>query len=161
MGSTYFQHRDKLERLGCRWNIVEQKHYVRFCMEKISVKNLFFYEDLSEVPEIQNCIIFSSVLQYLDNAGAVVAQAIEKRPKYIIFERTPVGDCHHIRIQKVHEPIYEASYAACVYTENEIIEMVGEGYCLIDSWLSLVDGDEWIGKKKVEYKSLVFKNRMS
>lgn len=158
LGSTYLQHRALLERLNCRWSIVEQKHYVKFAKEHVHVDGLHFYESVSDMTEKYNLVIFSSVLQYLKHAAEIVADVIKTKPNYVVIERTPVSVCHHIWIQTVHEPIYEASYAACVYTEDELREMFeGSGYELIDSWHSLVDGDEWIDEKRVEYKSFVFK----
>lgn len=158
LGSTYLQHRELLESLNCRWSIVEQKHYVKFAKEHVHVDGLHFYESVSDMTEKYNLVIFSSVLQYLEHAAEIVADVIKTKPNYVVIERTPVSVCHHIWIQTVHEPIYEASYAACVYTEDELREMFeGSGYELIDSWHSLVDGDEWIDEKRVEYKSFVFK----
>lgn len=154
------QHREMLERLNSRWSIVEQKHYVQFAKEHVHLDGLHFYESVSDIPENYNLVIFSSVLQYLEHAGELVEDVIKTGPKYVVIERTPVSVCHHIWVQTVHEPIYEASYAACVYTDEELSAMVtGSGYELIDSWHSLVDGDEWIGDKRVEYKSFVFKKR--
>lgn len=53
-----------------------------------------------------------------------MADVIKPKPDNVIIERTPVGAAHHIWIQTVHEPIYEASYAACIYTEEELRAMV-------------------------------------
>ncbi len=161
LGSTYLQHRGLLDRLNCQWHIVEQKHYVKFGREQIHLERLHFYESISDITEGYNVALFSSVLQYLEHAAEIVADVIKPKPDYVIIERTPVGAAHHIWIQTVHEPIYEASYAACIYTEEELRAMVeGSGYEMVDSWHSLVDGDDWIGDKRVsEYKSLVFKKR--
>lgn len=162
LGSTYLQHRRLLDELNCKWHIVEQKHYVRFGREQIHLERLQFYESVSDIAEKYNFVLFSSVLQYLEHASEIVADVIGPKPDYVVIERTPVGECHHIWIQTVHEPIYEASYAACVYTEEELRAMFeGSGYELIDSWHSLVDGDEWIDReRRVEYKSFVFKRRL-
>ncbi len=158
MGSTFFQHRQMLQSVFCKWHVVEQPHYVNFARENISVDSISFYESMSQIKDKCNCILFSSVLQYIDNPAEVAKEAVERAPRYIIIERTPVSTCHHIWIQKVHEPIYEASYAACVYTKEEIVNMFcsDERYMLVDEWHSLVDGDERMGKNVVCYKSFVF-----
>ncbi|MBD5468177.1 MAG: methyltransferase, TIGR04325 family [Lachnospiraceae bacterium] len=157
LGSSYLQHREMLDRLGCEWNIVEQPHYVKFGKENIHLPNLHFYEAVSDIPDECNCVLFSSVLQYLECAGEIAEEIAKRGPKQIIVERTPISGCHYIRVQTVHEPIYEGAYAACVYKEKELTDMFcRDGYSLIDSWHSLVDADEKIGKDKVEYKSFVF-----
>lgn len=160
LGSTYLQHRELLEQMNCGWDIVEQKHFVEFGKENIHVPGLQFCEALQD--EGYNCVLFSGVLQYLENAREVITEAVRKRPGCIIVERTPVSNLNHIWVERVHEPIYEGSYALIVYEEKGFLDMFcSDGtYRLVDSWHSLVDGDEQIDHKhKVQFKSFVFERK--
>ncbi len=161
LGSTFLQHKDLLTDLSCHWNILEQKHFVEFGKANIHIEGLFFRESLDDRGEGEryNCILFSSVLQYLENVREIIELAVNENPRYIILERTPVSDCGRIWIENVHEPIYEASYACRVFDEKELIDaFLTRGYKLIDSWHSLVDVDEKMDKDhKAEFKSFVFK----
>lgn len=160
LGSTFLQHKDLLAELSCRWNILEQKHFIEFGKANIKIEGLSFRESLHdrEEGEKYNCILFSGVLQYLENVWEIINLAMNEKPGYIILERTPVSDCSRIWIENVHEPIYEASYACRVFDEKELTSaFLTKGYNLIDSWHSLVDVDEKMDKDhKVEFKSFVF-----
>ena len=79
-------------------------------------------------------------------------------PKYIIIERTPVGVCESIWVQKVKEPIYNASLPFRILEESMFKSYLGSlGYKMIDEWGSLVDGAIWTKEGQVgTYKSFVF-----
>lgn len=160
LGSTYLQHRTLLEEMHCKWSVVEQKHFVEWGRENIHVGGLSFHSSIQErEKDTYNCVLLSSVLQYLEHVEQIVRDVKRESPKYIVIERTPVSDCDHIWVEKVHEPIYEASYAAYVFEEKRLIGWFCDDrkYQLIDSWHSLIDRDEWIDKRhKVEFKSFVF-----
>lgn len=157
LGSTFFQHRELIETWECSWTIVEQPHFVQFGKRELAGGRLNFAESLDEIKEC-NCILFSSVLQYLEHYEEVISAACKKQPSYVIIERTPVSDKSKIWIETVHEPIYEAMYPCYVFKESELTGQFEEqGYRLIDSWHSLVDGVVPIsGEEKAVFKSYVF-----
>lgn len=158
LGSTYYQHRDLLENQKYIWTVVEQPHFVQFGKEYLEDGHLHFAENLHEIAEC-NCILFSSVLQYLNNYEEIISQACKKAPPYIILERTPFGSKHRICIETVHEPIYEAAYALQIFTEPELLTLFEKcGYHTIDSWHSLVDGNVSLSEKElVQFRSYIFK----
>lgn len=162
LGSTYMQHRELLEKMSCRWDIIEQEHFVEFGKNNIKLNGLGFLKSLGDQDNDihYNCFLLSSVLQYLDHPEEIVKKIINEQPEYIIVERNPVSDCHHIWIENVHEPIYEAAYACCVFDRKEFVDMFCKGgkYELIDRWHSLVDGDVSIDKyHKAEFWSYIFR----
>lgn len=161
LGSTYFQNRHFLDNItnNYSWTVIEQKHFVEFGKKSINDAKLSFQYNLNELKRIEDyqCIIFSSVLQYLDFAVSLCKQVVELKIPYIIIERQPVAEKDIITVEYVKEPIYNATYPAHFFAEEEFCRMFTEcGYKLIDSWNSLVDSDVWIRKNKVTFKSFVF-----
>lgn len=158
--SVFFQHKELLEEMDCQWTVVEQKHFVEYAKEHLERHNLHFCypSELAKIIPQCNCVLFSSVLQYLDNSDNIIYDICEKSPTYIIVERTPVGNRKRIWVETVHEPIYEASYPCCVFEEKEFVQkFIGCGYKLIDSWHSLVDGDVPVSQNEIViFKSYVF-----
>lgn len=160
MGSTYFQNRQYLEMMGLdlMWYIKEQPHFVEFGKQELETKQLHFIYDWDEVVNGKNVLICSSVLQFIDNWKEFIQQAIDAtNPTYIIIERTPVGEKERIWIEKVSEPIYNASYVQRIIKEEDLCGYF-QTYQLMDEWKSLVDGDIWTKEgKQAEYKSFVYK----
>ena len=159
LGSTYFQHKSELDEIGAKWIVTEQDHFVKFGKEKVAGGNLEFAsnEELVNNYKKFNVILFSSVLQYIENSDSLINQICEKKVKNIIIERTPVSDRSWFWIETVHEPIYEAVYPCCVFKESSLVKLFTDnGYTLIDSWKSLVDGDIYSENRIVEFKSFVF-----
>lgn len=89
----------------------------------------------------------------------MISDLCERKPSYIIVERTPVASKRRIWIETVHEPIYEAVYPCYVFEEAGLLrEFETKGYQMIDSWHSLVDGDVPISDKEMAvFRSYVFR----
>jgi putative methyltransferase (TIGR04325 family) len=162
LGSTYFQNKPML--VGrfpqIKWCVIEQKHFVEFGKSNLEDEVLKFEYSLKAISNVEgyNVVLLSSVLQYLDFSNDLINEIAEFSPQYIIVERTPVSDRYRIWIETVHEPIYEATYPCCVFEEKELINIFErKNYKLIDSWKSLVDGDEKVENFEVFFKSFVFK----
>lgn len=159
LGSTYFQHKDIISELNCNWTIIEQNHYVAFGKENLESNGLHFCysENLESLPKY-DCVLFSSVLQYLENSSQIITSICRNKPSYIIVERTPVYKRKIFLIETVHEPIYEALCPCCVFCENDFIKsFTSSGYEFIDSWHSLVDGDVPFENSTIVFKSFIFK----
>ena len=163
LGSTFFQNKDFWENLSVTWNIIEQTAFVDFGKKNLENDKLLFYETIGEVfiqnPE-PNVFLFSGVIQYLSNSREILCKTIDKKPKYIILERTPFSDITIIRKEIVKEPIYTASYPAAVLEEKEfLLFMESKGYLLEDTWESIVDEREIYENHEIIFKSMVFVNR--
>lgn len=161
LGSTFHQHRKLLENYNCTWTIVEQPHFVSWGKEHLPNDMLHFAEGLHEVDHC-NCVLFSGVLQYLEDPEKIISMVCEKRPSYILVERTPISKHQRIWIETVHEPIYEAEYPCYVFEESKFIDQFeSKEYQLIDSWHSLVDRDiPTPENEKVIFKSYVLKIKL-
>ncbi len=162
LGSTYYQNRNFLKESihQLQWIIQEQSHFVEFGKKKLADQELVFENDLKKIAEVYsvNVLLFSSVLQYLENWMEVVKREISMHSiEDIIIERTPVGNRNRIWVETVHEPIYEASYECQVFEEQKFVKFFEEqGYVLKSSWHSLVDSDVVCGDDIVVFKSFVF-----
>lgn len=161
LGSTYFQHKDLLvkDNLVHRWTIIEQPHFVTFGKDNLEDEILTFEHTDIECVDITkyDCILMSAVLHYLEDYQSVINKICNSGIKNIILERTPVCNRKMICIEKVKEPIYNASYAMQVFREEELKNLFqGNGYQLADEWESLVDGSIYLNGEKVKFKSFVF-----
>lgn len=162
LGSTYLQHRNELEAIQAKWMVTEQPHFVEFGKQHVASGGLGFArnEELEPGWASFNVLLFSSVLQYIEDAESLVKSMCSRRCRHIIIERTPVSGRSWYWVETVHEPIYEAVYPCRVFEEGAFTRLFTDnGYELVDSWLSLVDGDIHAGSDTVRFKSFVFELR--
>lgn len=164
LGSTYFQNQEMLQNnfKNFTWTIIEQEHFVKFGRELLRDDYLDFANNFSEVKNLKeyNVILLSSVLQYLSFHLDLINDILKICPDYIIIERTPVGNRKRIWIERVREPIYNASYACCVFKEEDLISLFCDnGYTMVDNWDSLVDGEIHEKDEIVRLRSFVFKRK--
>ena len=94
LGSTYLQHRKELEAIGANWTVTEQEHFVDFGKKNITAGNLRFAssEELEPMWGKFNVLLFSGVLQYIEDAESVIRDTCSRKIRRIIIERTPVSD---------------------------------------------------------------------
>lgn len=164
LGSTYFQNRFFLKESmrQIQWIVREQEHFVEFGKHNLANSELVFEYDFEKIATAfsVNVLLFSSVLQYLEDWKEIVKKEINLFGRQdIIVERTPVGKRNRIWVETVHEPIYEATYACQVFEEEKFIRFFEEqGYVLKSSWRSSVDSDIGCDDDVVVFKSFVFGN---
>ena len=163
LGSVFWQHKDIINKLGCSWTVIEQDKFVDFGkshLEQYGIQFRYSPHSVNDFPHC-NCLLFSSVLQYLNNYEEVIQIGCQSTPDYIVLERTPVNKRKRwIWIEYVKEPIYYASYPAFVFLEEDLIKhFTDNNYELIDSWESLVDRPICTFKDIVVFKSCVFRRK--
>ena len=162
-GSTYFQNVKVLKNMSKNlyWLVIEQPHFAKWGQSNLADDYLQFMDNGVCTEEIIknkkiNIVILSSVLQYLDFSDSLIEELVKSGVEKIILERTPVGERDRIMVERVKEPIYNASYVAHVFEENKLLNMF-KGYKLVASWKSLVDEDIINKNKKIaSFKSFVF-----
>jgi putative methyltransferase (TIGR04325 family) len=145
LGSTYYQNKVFLDSLSkVSWNIVEQPNYVKAGIESFQNDQLHFYTSINECyqksKEKINTILFSGVLQYLENPYNILKEVFEYPIDYIIIDRTgfTLNDRERITIQKVPNRIYKATYPCWFFSEKEFISHFEEHhYKLIFDFSSL------------------------
>ena len=94
------------------WNIIEQKHFVKYANKKINIKNLHFYDNLNLLLKKKiNAVLFSSSLQYLEYPYQILDKMIKRKIPNIIIHRSPFTESDEIiKIQQVPKHIYDTSY---------------------------------------------------
>ena len=125
LGSTYYQNRTFLRNLpNVQWNIIEQPAHVKVGKE-------YFEDDvLKFFPNIESClsktkpnvILFSSVLQYLENPYEILNKLLDLPCEFIIIDRTPFcyWGCDKLYVQKTG--IFDASYPMWIFSLNKFRE---------------------------------------
>lgn len=161
LGSTYFQHKEMIERDGIirSWTVIEQEKFVEYGKEKLT-DNFWEFRYIPTAKDAiakYDCVLLSSVLQYIENYDEVIEWVCDTKPLYIILERTPTANREIITVERVYEPIYDASYATRILDRVKLPQMFEKrGYKLLDKWESLVDRGYRCKKEKIEFVSMVF-----
>ena len=160
LGSTYYQNKLFLDALpSVSWNIVEQQNFVKEGTAVFEDDRLKFYSSIEECTtnskQPVNCILFSSVLQYLEQPFNLLEIAFEQKIQYIIVDRTGFtkNGKNRITVQKVPSKIYDASYPCWLFSEKEFRDFFEKnGYeCIVDfSSLDQINIPS-------EYKGFIFK----
>ncbi len=137
LGSSFIQHKSFLDHLDYfEWNVVEQKHFVEFGQSNIKIKGLFFHDSIQKIEKLGDidCIIFSSVLQYLREPQEIIKLVNDSKIKYVIIDKTAIiqSDKSRITVQKVPEHIYSASYPTRFFSEKELLDMFVNYDLIID-----------------------------
>ena len=152
LGSTFRQHLELLRAAGCdlSWNIVEQPAFVAAAEKLEHEAELHFHRSIEEAAAHQqiDTILFSSVLQYLEHPREVLRRSAGFR--YLIIDRHPEF-CERrtgqITVQKVSEPVYDASYPVRIWGKNELKELLTTDYLLLNEWGSEIDGTQCLREK--------------
>lgn len=161
LGSMYFQHKDVLQQIGenFKWTVVEQEHFVRFGKQELCDNFINFEYYMKDVKDC-NCIIFGSVLQYIENYIDILIEALEKDCEHIVVDKTPVSTAEWISIEQVHEPIYEASYPMRVINKDKLTKLFFEkGYYLVENWIPEYGTEFRVGNKRCFFESFYFRKR--
>lgn len=158
LGSTYYQNRSFLASLqSVVWSVVEQPHFVEVGRADFQDSQLKFYLSITDSLRTEgaaNCILFSSVLQYLPNPYPILEEAFASGSPYIIVDRTgfTLSDSERVTIQQVPSTIYKASYPCRFFSESSFVELFREnGYTVMTDFLS--DDNANIPSK---YKGFIF-----
>jgi putative methyltransferase (TIGR04325 family) len=135
LGSSYFQNIRFLNSIKkLNWCIVEQPAYVETGLLYFEDERLHFFKNINECYEKYNIdvVLLSSVLQYLEYPYNYLNELVEKKPKYIIIDRTPfVKKPDRITIQKVNPRFYKASYPCWFFNIDKFRNFMSINYDLI------------------------------
>lgn len=141
LGSSYFQNRLFLKTLKeVEWNIVEQKHFVECGKKHFEDDKLRFYESIEECLAKQrqppNAILLSGVIQYTEKPYELIDYIINKKFKYLIFDRTTFNKCNNDKlvVQRINPVIFKASYPCWFLNKNRFVQMFNDKYVLISEF---------------------------
>lgn len=139
LGSTYFQNKKFLDRLGeVSWNVVEQKHFVDVGKREFEDERLKFFYDVDECfgKESLNVLLLSSVLQYIEKPYVLLDNILTNDFQYILIDRTPFSKIDEkITLQVVPPSIYEASYPCRFFNEEVLVHyFLTKGYHIVEEF---------------------------
>jgi putative methyltransferase (TIGR04325 family) len=135
LGTLYYQHKLFFDTLAVQWNVVEQPHYVQLGKAEFEDGNLKFFlsvEDcMQEIKAPIHCVVFGSVLQYLEKPYEILGNILNHKIRYILITRTgfTLNKPDRITIQKVPKSYYDASYPCWIFEEQKFIDFFAQhGY---------------------------------
>ena len=149
LGSTYMQHRNMLSKLPeCSWSVVEQPHIVHCGKADFTSETLKFFNTIEECFSARqvNLVLFSSVLQYLENPYELLKEVTDFSPRAIVIDRTPIAkQGERITIQHVPKSIYPASYPCRFLNKKRLENILTNGRVLSPWFDSPVDPPNFVG----------------
>jgi putative methyltransferase (TIGR04325 family) len=163
LGSTYFAVKDFLKPFGFfSWSIVEQESFVAEGRKKFESSDLNFYFDIDECilkKGTIDIVLFSGVLEYIENFELILNRVKEYNIKHIIFDRTPVAAIGEgfWSLQKVPSSIYKASYPCYIFPENFFLKEM-ENYKIVYEFDGLYDGPTMVNNNLVRFKGFYFQH---
>jgi putative methyltransferase (TIGR04325 family) len=162
LGSSYYQHRDFLNTLkSVLWSVVEQKHFAECGRNHFRNEELNFYNSIEDsmLRNKPNCIVLSSVLQYLEKPIDFIKSILLLEIEYIIIDRTAFVKREHsiIAIQNVPKEIYEASYPCWFFNEIQFLEEFTFTYDLIADFDDRITMPCYIDNYECYWKGFFFK----
>lgn len=135
LGSTYFRYRGLLSACNPIWEVVEQAHYVDY--GQINVPEIRFNYTIDECDGNADVILFSSVLMYLKDPYATLAECLSKGVEYVIIDETAFSwdDREKIVLQNVPDSIYKAVYPLHLFSYGDFLKFVEDsGYEVLWDW---------------------------
>jgi len=151
LGSSFWQNRKIFDKLGITvdWRVVEQDTYLQAAKQLRYDAPLRFYATIGDAcadgkPDV---VVFSSVLQYIEDYKSILLQAISAQPDYLIIDRTPTltnsacdGKDGLILVQNVSPEIYSASYACWAFAPDALPNCMPQDYHQVYAYTGMVDG---------------------
>lgn len=134
LGSTYFQVRPQLAGMALRWDVVEQPAFVEAGRKELADDELQFFVSPEEAlgrgrPGV---LLLASVLPYLENPHAILAQLAALRIPRVLIDRTGLAARAKDRLTVQHVPrnIYPASYPCWLFNRDRLLAPFAADYQL-------------------------------
>jgi putative methyltransferase (TIGR04325 family) len=136
LGSSYFQNRKLLAHLHeLKWNVVEQNKFVECGKRYFEDEHLKFYYNVDDCLKEQHAdtILLSSVIQYLEKPYGMLQEIVERKFKYIVFDRTPFLEQGEdkIMVHVVSPDIYKATIPTWLLNMNKFMTFFADKFELI------------------------------
>lgn len=158
-GSAWWQHRAWLENLpSVRWEVVEQPRFVQAGQREFEAGPLRFRASLDAcaAPPASALILLSSVLPYLENPHALLADVVRRGFRHVLIDRTGFipGPRDRLTVQRVPPSIYQASYPCWFFARERLLPTLAADYRIVAEWRSF-DAAERTG----EFRGLLLDRR--
>jgi len=163
LGSAYFQCKPWLQGLApVQWCVMEQPHYAATGKAQLEDGVLCFAGSAEDAARHGpfDIVIFSSVLQFIQNISEFLRPILALKPAYILIDRTPViaGNIDRISIQKqgIGSRVVHSSYPLRLMTEQSIYSAIGPDYRLFSQFDALDEPMGGIGWR-ADFRGFLFK----
>lgn len=160
LGSTYFQNRKYLTDLDqMEYVIAEQDHYADYGHNYLENETLKFIRSTDKWEDLGpfDMVLMSGSLQYIPFFEEIIARIKMARPRYIILDRVLVSNRRRICKETIPETIYRSSYPVIIFSEDEMEDMFGSDYTLIENDVSSVPEEACFVDGKAESKYYAYK----
>ncbi len=156
LGSSYFKIKDIIDlNFKNKWNIIEQKLFVKEGNKSLKSSNLLFHNNLNDVKKRIDLIILSGSLQYMKNPQKILEQIFLKKPEVIFLDRTPVSNKKRNEIYIQKRDI--SSYPSWHFSRNFICKLFKENnYDLKERFSSEFDHNLSINGKEIKFEGYIF-----
>lgn len=159
LGSTYFQNRKYLNDIrNLEYVVAEQNNFTDYGHKNLENGELYFINSMEDFSSYDrfDIVLMSASLQYISNYKEVIFNIRNGKPRYIILDRVLVGDKGRICKETVPEEIYKSSYPVRIFDEEEILNLWGRDYKLVEKDSSSVAEDVYFIDGKAESRFYVF-----
>ncbi len=146
LGSAWWQHRPWLAGLaGVTWEVIEQAHFVAAGRREFELGPLRFRDalDACSAAPARTVLLLSSVLPYLENPHALVADVARRGFRHILIDRTGFvrGRGDRLTVQQVPPAIYAATYPCWFFERENLLRPLSAGYRVVAEWPSFDAAD--------------------
>ncbi len=159
LGSTLWQHRAWLADLVCvRWRVVEQPGLVAVGQAEFADAVLSFHPTLDEAGPAP-AVLFSSVLQYIENPHAMLEEVVRRGYRHVIIDRTGFSKDGRERIAVQFTPpaLGGGNYPCRIFDQARLLEPLGKDYILTKEWPVEFDRLD----RRVDYRGFYFQRRQA
>lgn len=106
-------------------------------------------------------ILMSGSLQYIENYEEMISKIRKAHSDYIIADRIMISDRQRICKQSVPKEIYQSSYPVRIFSREEMEELFGADYEVIENDISGVPEKAYFPDAMAESRRYVYKHRKS
>lgn len=165
LGSSFYQNIHFLSDLkSLTWIVVEQQNFVDVGKAQFQDNHLKFVYTIDEALELTkpDVVLFSGVLQYLEQPYKTLADIFNFEVPYILIDRTSFVNSgeDRITIQNVPESIYKASYPCTFFNESKFLQSFSPKYDLVTDFDSFAEIESFLEDGvRVFWKGFLFKRK--
>jgi putative methyltransferase (TIGR04325 family) len=133
LGSTYWRHRAWLDCLpDLRWSVIEQPGFVAAGRRELPDTKLRFFTsiDEAEAEGRHTVLLASTVVQYLEQPPAAIADWLSRGFPYILLNNLPLHTVKpdRLALQVVPPSIYPASYPVWFFNRERFLSRIQNDY---------------------------------
>ena len=168
LGSLYYQIRSKINLKNLTWIIFEQKSFFEASKDIKKNKEIYFIDNFYKLHNFNpSIIIFSSVLQYLENPLKALNEIkindknLDNAVKYIIIDRIILSDADKDQIYVQKNPLkhLNSSYPIRFFSKELFLKSFFPDYRLNYIDKSYLGKDFILNGNKLGYYTIILSNK--